>query len=266
MSNSFGVNLDDLAARLNGEESPATEEVLQVAPVTLEAEAESQQPEVPQELEPEQSVMPEPHSEDDEGGHKVPYQRFQRINNQRKELQDNYSSLQRQYAELETQMKGSNVQNANVQTETESSSWLDDIIGDDEQGNQYKQLESRLEHFEMAQAQTQLEQELSSVKEAYPNIPDALLLNAVIQDPNAKMMDVANNYNAYIAGIEEQAISRYVESNPLKAQKRDVAPRPKTSAGVTTSTSPMSPTGQKNTMTNARDNLAAALKNNNIFN
>ena len=64
--------------------------------------------------------------------------------------------------------------------------------------------------------------------EAYPGVPREVLLQAVVADPDAAVIKVAESYSTHLAQIEEAAIARYLEENPAPAvETQEVAEKPK---------------------------------------
>jgi hypothetical protein len=206
-----------------------------------------------------------------DAGHAVPYGRFKRINEQRKELQLEVQRLQSQFEALQQQQTQPQYHQPPPQAqpqreEDDTDAWLRDVLGgadvDEATADpRYDQLQSRLEQFEVRQAEVELEKEINMISREYPGVPDTVLLNAVIADPEVDLRNVASAYENYVGEIEERAIAQYVERN----RGSGVAPRPKASGGATSGTQ-LRATGQKNnnTLKGARDALAEAIARGNI--
>ena len=198
-------------------------------------------------------------------GHAVPYGRFKRINEQRKELQLEVQRLQSQFEALQQQQTQPQYHQPPPQAH-DTDAWLRDVLGgadvvETTADPRYEQLQSRLEQFEVRQAEVELEKEINMISREYPGVPDTVLLNAVIADPEVDLRNVASAYENYVGEIEERAIAQYVERN----RGSGVAPRPKASGGATSGTQ-LRATGQKNnnTLKGARDALAEAIARGNI--
>ena len=86
----------------------------------------------------------------------------------------------------------------------------------------------RVQQQEVAIARRELEVEVASAMEAYPGVPREVLLQAVVADPDAAVIKVAESYSTHLAQIEEAAIARYLEENPAPAvETQEVAEKPK---------------------------------------
>lgn len=156
---------------------------------------------------------------EEETGHSVPYSRFKQVIDKRNEANYLVESLRAQLEEMSAKnaqlsnlreaLLGSNGQqrgdvrdkNDEISSLTEDNS----IKGYLERQNQ------RIEEMSVKHEEVMLERELGEVTAKYPGIDTNFLLNAVIQDPSVKLMDVAEAYTSRIAEIEEAAIARYVK-------------------------------------------------------
>lgn len=208
-------------------------------------------------------------TEPEEEGHSVPYGRFKSVNDHRRQLQQEVESYRNRFAEVEQQL----AQLRDTQTapppqrdevpqeaNEDDTAWLDSLLSEtpEEAPNpQWTELSQRLEAFEVRQAEADLQSEIQRAQGEYPSVPDEVLLNAVIADPEVNVMDIAAQYNTFIASIEEDAIAKYVERT---GNRRAVAPRPKTTSGGSTARSHARGADEKITLSNARDKLADAIK------
>jgi len=190
----------------------------------------------------EEQVTPEPQTEEapseestevDESGHPIPYGRFKSVVETRNTLRSENDTLKAQLQEMESRFKNikTPVAGSVEPSPTEQTDWLDDYLAKDtvqsgvpegyrDETTQYQQLDSRIQQFEIREAQSELQLELQSAKAKYPAVNDDILLHAVIQDPTVDVMDVAEKYNTYVASIEERAIARHLEENKPKAAPR----------------------------------------------
>lgn len=169
-------------------------------------------------------------------GHKVPYSRFKNVlesrNNFRNEVatyKDKLTNLEKKLANL--QQSQERVPQKSVQQPEQQKTWLDEYL---DTGNQdstpewksdFSSLNDRLYKFEVAQEEQALKAELAVISDKFPNVPHNVLLKAVIDDPNANMTVIAEQYGSFMAGIEEQAIARYLESQGGDAPQQ-TAPEP----------------------------------------
>lgn len=207
---------------------------------------------------------------EEDKGHSVPYGRFKSVNDQRRQLQQEVESYRNRFAEVEQQLAQLRdtqttppPQRHEVPQETneDDTAWLDSLLDEtptEEAPNpQWNDLHKRLEAFEVRQAEADLQSEIQRAQGQYPSVPDEVILNAVIADPEVNVMDVASQYNNFITSIEEDAIAKYVERT---GNRRAVAPRPKTTSGGSTARSHARGADEKITLSNARDKLADAIK------
>ena len=156
-------------------------------------------------------------------GHKVPYNRFKNVLESRNQFRtevetykDKLTSLEQKLANLEQSKTQTPFQKPEVE-----KTWLDDYLAASDEvqptsapewQQQYGSLNDRLYKFEVAQEEKQLQTELSDIQSVYPNVPQDVLLKAVIANPDTDMKALAERYSTFLAGIEEQAIARYTES------------------------------------------------------
>jgi hypothetical protein len=245
-----------------------------VGVIPEEPVVEQPAPEVEQDVQTEEvldaNVETVSSTEPEEEGHSVPYGRFKSVNDQRRQLQQEVESYRNRFAEVEQQL----AQLRDTQTapppqryevpqeaNEDDTAWLDSLLDEtptEEAPNpQWTELSQRLEAFEVRQAEADLQSEIQQAQGQYPSVPDEVLLNAVIADPEVNVMDIAAQYSTFIASIEEDAIAKYVERT---GNRRAVAPRPKTTSGGSTARSHARGADEKITLSNARDKLADAIK------
>jgi len=177
-------------------------------------------------------------------GHRVPYNRFKQVVDARNEYKEKISSLEQQMADLGEQLKLAQQikqmlppQQA-AQANDAEGDWLDSVIGDlDGSGKAPPQdprvdaLLERVKAQEVALAQRELEADISAAIGKFPSVDRTALLQAVVADPTASVMNVAEAYSARIAEIEEAAIARHLADNKppepeAAAAKPEAAPRP----------------------------------------
>jgi len=154
-------------------------------------------------------------------GHGVPYSRFKNVLESRNQFRTEVDTYKSRVSGLEEKLKNleqSKAQQQSFQQPQVERTWLDDYLDTEDKGaapewqSQYSTLDQRLYKFEVAQEENKLKTELAEIEKVYPNIPQKVLLKAVVNDPNVNMTALAEQYNAYLVGVEEQAIARYVES------------------------------------------------------
>ena len=165
----------------------------------------------------------------EESGHAVPYSRFQQVIHARNHLRDEHDVLKEQLAQLQAQISEKSPSKRQEKEEADDD-WLDDIWSDDdpvmstEPDGRYSSLEDKIYQLEVHKETLALQTELQQVSGVYPDVPEEVLLQAVIQDPDISVMDVAERYNAFVSQVEEQAIARYTSEN--KVAPPAAPPRP----------------------------------------
>ena len=235
--------------------------------VTVEAEA----PAPPTEVEIDDS-SPEVHK-----GHRVPYNRFKNVLEARNKFRNEVGGYQAQISSLEKKLAA--LEQSRTQTpsappaiQEQERSWLDDYLGQGEEAatpewqQQYSSLDQRLYQFEVAQEEKTLRVELEQIKEKFPNVPQQLLLKAVINDPDVDIFRMASDYSAYVSGIEESAIARYlkVDGGQREAAAPEAPPRPRTIPS-TSAGSVIKPDKKPSNLKEASNALRQMLKKDNIF-
>lgn len=216
-------------------------------------EAQSEEPEEAQ-AEPSQEASSEPDgtedTEEEASGHRVPYSRFKQMVEARNNLRVEASEMKARLEALEEQAKIAQqvrsvlpqqqpVQQAQQQEERGLfGELLDDLEGEPQQQAADPRIDAlmeRVQQQEVATARRELEIEVASAMETYPGVPRQVLLQAVVADPNAAVIQVAESYSTHLAQIEESAIARYLQENPLAssdevaeavAETPKAAPRP----------------------------------------
>lgn len=157
-------------------------------------------------------------SSGEDEGHRVPYKRFKSVVEARNEYQQEVNSLREQLQSYEERLASARKSDT---TEDVSSDWdwLESHSDDDyeETGSfeneRFAELNSRIEKFELFQAEQALEKEIQQVTSDYPGVPEQVLLQAVVNDPDVALRKVAEAYSSFVASTEEQAIARYLEEN-----------------------------------------------------
>ena len=219
-----------LAERLqqmdNSEPTETTQEVVEVQE-TQETQAETAPSE---EAGTERDVnVAEDSSSSDENS--IPYSRFKSVIESRNEFKTKVSDLERQLEELRA---------AQENKTTEESTEEDDLFGyldneDNYEDPKYSELEKRLEKFEMYQAEVDLQKEISMTKQAFPNVPEEVLLNAVIHDADADLMEIAYKYDMFVDNIRKEALKGYAPaaSQPVETPSAPRRVSPAGAAGAT---------------------------------
>jgi hypothetical protein len=167
----------------------------------------------------------------------IPYSRFQEVVHTRNEYREQISAMEQRVEELQRQLSSPKAAEERYETkENDEFDWLEDYDDDNfdeniaeagaETDNRYSGLEERLYKFEVAQAQTDLEAEMASAKQEFPDVPDEIMLHAVVSDPTVSVYEVAAQYNDFVNSIQTQAISDYERKQAAPA----APPRPSVSS------------------------------------
>jgi len=241
----------EMLAKLRGEPEQAVQEP-EVVEETVSPQVE---PDVKQEA---SSAEPE----QEEGGHNVPYQRFQQVISAKNRLQEEKERLASQLQELQTQFETNNNRVVD-KVETVSDTFTDDFGSEGDEGDdRYSALESRVQQFEVYKEEMLLEKELQTVAQEFPQVPRELLLQAVIDDPSADLLEVAGHYTTYVAQVEEQAIARYVKDNDIQVPKRGAAAGGSSGGGKASSQLNAGQKEKPKTIKEATSRFKSFLKNN----
>ncbi len=197
------------------------------------AEAEPQKTEASDSQAEEEEVQP---------GHRVPYTRFKEVIEARNQFKTETAELKAQLEQLREQAQRHASQPAPAQAAPQpkaddDEAWLKELLGEDEPTAQksvdpaLQQLSARLHETEVALARQSLEAEVGAAIQKYPSATRDVILQAVAQNPSLSAENVAEQYSAWMAQVEEEAIARYLKDNPAAA-KPAAAPRPAKSGAV----------------------------------
>ena len=224
-------------------------------------EAQSEEPEEAQ-AEPSQEASSEPDgtedTEEEASGHRVPYSRFKQMVEARNNLRVEASEMRQRLATLEEKANIAEQvrsvlpqqQPAQQAQKPEDRGLFEDLLDDLEGPSQPQAVDPRIDALmermqqqEVALARRELEVEIATATEAHPGVPRSVLLQAVVADPNTPVMSVAESYSTHLAQIEEAAIARYLQENPVatEAEAKEVieeakaAPRPTKAGSVDSS-------------------------------
>ena len=215
--------MEDLANFLDGNNNQVGETAVDTEPSAVETQSDQQQ-----------DVRED--SSTSEMEHQVPYGRFKEVINARNDLRTRNEDLERQLQSLQTELQKRQEYPTEQQTSYQQDEFnnlygYNDEPYEDEYSKRFQSMESRLEEFEVYQEQQKLEQELSYVADRYPGVPREALLTAVINNPEADVLDLAERYNTFVAGIRESAIAEYAKTNGVQQQGLPPAVPPRVSPG-----------------------------------
>ena len=213
--------------------------------------------------------------------HRVPYARFKEVVDARNGYKGEVDSLRKQVEELSVLMKQRNAETAPAHGRAEFSD--EDLMSffDEEDAQEQApwqsamtEMQQRMHQYEVASATHTLEQELAAAASKYPVVPRQALLQAVINDDSANLMEVAEQYSSFIASVEEAAIARHMAegksaSEAIKDAKEEVAqavaPRPSRAASAPVNPPISAGDHKPKTLKDASKALKAFLGNNNPF-
>jgi hypothetical protein len=198
----------------------------------------------------------------------IPYARFRKENQKYREMHSKNRDLQQKLDAMQQQV--SQAQAASPPREVEPDSF-ESIFGDAEPvakegpSPELQQLQQRLDAFEQQQrlgeSEQMLEKSMATIKEQYPDVPDDVLYQAVIDHKSLDAMQVyADRYRSMVShykklGADEAAAS--VKSEPQRA----AAPRVPRSANEDLNVD----TEQEMTMDSARENMERMLRKSGFF-
>jgi len=215
-----------------------------------------------------------------EGSHRVPYNRFKQVIDARNQLRSERDILAQQIKDISGQMKSwqeaQPQQQAQPQGQTRQAAYQSRLQAPEfmseeeveyfnalqnEFGQRYQSLESRLHTYEMSMAEKQLDAAIDQAINKYPDVPRRAILESVASG-NVNIMDVAERYQSFVNQMREQAISDYLSENP---QTKVAAPRPSKTAGTSSSSSQVVADEKPKNLADAHKALSKFLKTNNIF-
>ena len=219
------------------EAAPAAEEKVEVetkAPEVPDAEVEAKA-ETGKSEEQEKAEASDGDAEEDSTppGHRVPYKRFKNVlaaRNQYKSEADDFRAQIEAYNKQMEMMRNEMSAMRNLHQARPAESSVDPIdaelnrlmSGREELSPEVKQqitvLEQRLHQQEVHAERERLRREVADVMRGHDDRLHKdlqhVLYSAVQRDPNADLSRVAEQYVAWLAQREEEAIARYLKSNP----------------------------------------------------
>jgi hypothetical protein len=215
-----------------------------------------------------------------EGSHRVPYNRFKQVIEARNQLRSERDQLTSQVSELSKQMQQFQQAPRQEQAEpretqiTHGEANMPDFLTEEEQeyftglqqnfNTKYGALEQRLNTYEVQMASTRLEEQIQEAEAKYPDVPRRAILEAVVSDGTANVMDVAERYQTFVNQLREQAVAEYLGTNPGQKAAPKVAPRPKKTSG--SMDRPPGEEGKRHTnLKDANKALLKFLETNSIF-
>jgi hypothetical protein len=211
--------------------------------------------------------------EEQERSHHVPYNRFKKVLDARNTHKSEVEKLRQEMAQLRKQMESAPEASYGDDDDYLGDSDLDDLLGDysdheapaqPEVGPQMSELLQRIEHFEVYQAEQELTREVAAAKEQYPNVPDDVIYQAVARDPSVSVLAIAEQYSAFVGGVEEAAIARYMKEHGMETPQAEAPPRPARS-GAPPQRQGMPDKAPPKNLSESKSALLEYLRNNNVF-
>ena len=159
--------------------------------------------------------------ETDPTGHAVPYSRFSKVISDRNGYAEQAEQGQNRIADLEQQL--SQLKNLKELMGNQQQDQYDGY-NEPEEVSEVEGLRRSMMEISEQQQYSKIEQELSQIESLFPNVPTDMLLQAVIDDPNVDMTELAGAYSTHIAELEETAIARYLEEQGAGSANQGVPP------------------------------------------
>tara|TARA_R110002050_G_scaffold174854_3_gene307762 strand:+ start:6708 stop:7538 length:831 start_codon:yes stop_codon:yes gene_type:complete len=228
-----------------------------------EAEAEHED----EEYEPEQEdgesydASSEEHGKEEEEevaeGHRVPYERFRQVNQQRRNLE---SRLEARDLELKRLQERYESQNRQPQARRDYDNHHEEVESDVAWGAETAPRSDHLEDLQVRVAQMELEKEVSAAISEYPDVPENFIWESIAQNGNQRAHDLAAGYSSFVAEVEEAAIARHLEAMQEEEQQAQNSPAPPRIARRRTVRHQEQEVEQNLTLDQARDAMIAYLK------
>ena len=168
-----------------------------------------------------------PSNDENDEGHSIPYNRFKSVIEARNKFKTEKGELERQLAELQAKLETKETAPRELEEEDD---WFDSIFDEDKEPDQsddrYSSLERRIQSFEEERGRHQLNAELQVALVQYPDVPEHVLLQAVIKDPSTDMLDVAEQWSTWMSSVKEDAINSYLKEQKAAAPATPRRPSP----------------------------------------
>ena len=209
-----------MVARLQGGEPE--QEIQEAAPEVEEEPIHEEEAE--EEVTSVEAAEAEDEYEEEEGGHAVPYDRFRQVNERRKTLQSEIADRDRRLEELQAKL---NQQYQQAEQPTQSYEYEPEYeeADPDSWAARFKQMESMNQEMQVKLAHMDLQKEIAEATAHFPNVPESYLWESIAQNGHVSAHAAAEQYNAFVAEVEEGAIARYLKEQEASAQ-HNAPPRP----------------------------------------
>lgn len=228
---------------------------------TGEQTQSSNQNQVVPEQRTETSVQSDPQSTEPvqrakDGPEPVPYDRFQKVNNTKKEYQRKYEE---QLQELEKLKKELESRSNRTEPSEDLEEWLDGILDDKKKpdNKQLSNIEERLRSFEMKEASKELDNIVKNTQKKHddldPELVESVVYQTISENPNADIDDAIDTVRQFVdyastKAKRKQEVQQQVQSKPI------AAPRPSMN-GSKTYDSTNNSSNKTKTLADAREAL-----------
>lgn len=148
----------------------------------------------------------------------IPYDRFRKVNETKKEYQRRYEEQQQELERLRKELdsKGSTKSNED---------WLEDLLAvpEDPQESKLKDLESRLQNWELKEAEKELtsivNQQIKKHSDLDRELVESVVYQTIAENPQADLDEAVGRLREFIGYIQSKG-------NPPTPQKPSAPPRP----------------------------------------
>ena len=126
----------------------------------------------------------------------IPYDRFKRVNDSKKDYQ-------RKYEEQQTELQGLRKELENKSSKSSDENWLDDLLKEDSsEDSNYSALEKRVQSFEMKEAERELGTMVRNSQKANKDLDselvEAVIYQTIATDPHADIDDALDNLRNFM--------------------------------------------------------------------
>lgn len=192
----------------------------------------------------------------------IPYDRFKKVNETKKEYQKRYEDQQREIEKLRKEIEDGRSNRGS----SSDDKWLEELLGEAERETpeyKYKTLEQRLQTFELKEAERELSGIVKSTQrknsDLDPDLVESVVYQVIAENPTTDVDDAVDRLRDFIGYVQTSAVKK-PQVTQQEAPRPTAAPRP-TMSGTKHFTTESSVSKPK-TLADARDNLYNFLKNN----
>lgn len=154
----------------------------------------------------------------------IPYDRFKKVNETKKEYQRKFEEQQREMDKLRKELESKSSNQG-------ADSWADDLLRDverDSPDQKYNSLEDRVRAFELKEAEKDLANIVSNTQRKYNDLDSALVesvvYQAIAQDPDADIDEAVDRLKQFIDYVSVKGKKQVEVKAPVET--RAAPPRP----------------------------------------